>query len=225
MSVAEQLEAVLAEIAAATAASGRAPGSVRLVAVSKQQPDERLIEAVAAGQRCFGENYVQELERHRALFPGQALEWHVIGHLQTNKAKRAAELAAMVHSVDSPKLALALAKGAEGRATPLPVLVEVNLGDEATKSGVGPGEVAGLLEAILAEPRLEARGLMCIPPPDDAPRRHFAQLRTLRDRLALSLGVPLPELSMGMSADFGEAIAEGATLVRVGSRLFGPRTR
>lgn len=225
MSVAEQLEAVLAEISQATAASGRPPGAVRLVAVSKQQPDERLFEAVAAGQRCFGENYVQELERHRALFPGQALEWHVIGHLQTNKAKRAAELAALVHSVDSEKLALALAKGAEGRATPLPVLVEVNLGAESTKSGVAPGEVERLLQAIAAQPRLEARGLMCIPPADAAPRRYFAELRTLRDRLALSLGVPLPELSMGMSADFGEAIAEGATLVRVGSRLFGPRTR
>ena len=129
----------------------------------------------------------------------------------------------MVHSVSSERLAIALAKGAETRAAPLPVLVEVNLGGEASKSGCPPEEALRVLETIRGLPSLVARGLMCIPPPEQPPRPHFQALAALRDRAALSLGVPLPELSMGMSADYVEAIAEGATLVRVGSAFFGAR--
>jgi len=186
---------------------------VRLVAVSKSQPDALVIEAFQAGQKLFGENYVQELERHAALFPAGSVEWHVIGHLQTNKAKRAGELASLVHSVDSTKLARALMDRA--------VLIEVNIGVEEAKAGVAPDAVEALITSIRSIN--EVRGLMCIPPPDDEPRRWFAALRELRDRLRSATGLPLNDLSMGMSGDFEDAILEGATWVRVGTALFGER--
>ena len=211
--IAERLRAIEARIDDACATAGRPRSEVRLVAVSKSQPDAQVIEAYQAGQRIFGENYVQELERHAALFPAGSVEWHVIGHLQTNKAKRAGELAQLIHSVDSAKLARAL----KGRA----VLIEVNIGGEEAKAGVAPDAVEALITAIRSD--TEVRGLMCIPPPDDEPRRWFAALRALRDRLRESTGLRLPDLSMGMSGDFEEAILEGATWVRVGTALLGER--
>jgi hypothetical protein len=221
--VAQGLAEVQGKIAAACARSGRDPSTVKLIAVSKKQPLERLAAAVAAGQLRFGENYVQELEAHRERFRGSDLEWHLIGHLQTNKAKKAAALASMIHTVDSTKLARALGAAAAEHSTPLPVLVEVNLAGESSKSGCSPADAEVVLEAIAEQTQLVAAGLMTMPPPDQPARPWFQRLRLLRDRLQLSLGRPLPELSMGMSHDFEEAIEEGATLVRVGTAIFGPR--
>lgn len=223
--IVERIAELEARIAGACARAGRARGEVTLIAVAKTQPDERVRAAYDAGLRDFGENYVQELERHVAALAALAepASWHVIGHLQTNKAKKAAELATLVHTVDSPKLARALGQAAAARSSPLGVLIEVNLGGEASKSGSAPDAIEAVITEVRAHPRLEARGLMCIPPPDDAPRRWFAALRGHAERLRVSTGLALPELSMGMSADFEDAILEGATFVRVGTAIFGER--
>lgn len=221
--VAERLLEVRGRMAEACRAAGRAPESVRLVAVSKRQPDALLGEAVQAGQLDFGENYVQELLRKQALAP--SARFHLIGHVQTNKAKRAAR-AALVHTVDSERLALALARGvAEGEREgpgPLPVLVEVNLASEPQKAGVEPEGVEPLLVALAGLPELDPLGLMCIPPAGEG-RPWFSRLRSLAERQRDRTGLLLPELSMGMSADYEEAILEGATLVRIGTAVFGPR--
>jgi pyridoxal phosphate enzyme (YggS family) len=198
--------------------SGRKAEDVRLVAVSKKQPLERIEWAVQAGQRVFGENYLQSLEERRARFPD--LEWHLVGSLQSNKAKRAAKIVAMVHALDSEKTARLLSEHAEGRR--IPVLIEVNTGGEASKAGIREEAVPAFLESVRGLPGIAVAGLMCIPPPGEG-RRHFAGLRALRDRLEGSSGLRLAELSMGMSNDFEEAILEGATLVRVGTRIFGQR--
>ncbi len=223
--IAERIAEIEGRIAGACQRAGRARAEVTLIAVAKTQPDERVLAAYAAGLRHFGENYVQELERHRiALVEGRGLSWHLIGHLQSNKARKAAELSTRIHTVDSPKLARALAQGASARVgEPLGVLIEVNLGGEASKSGAAPDAVEAVLTELRAHPKLEARGLMCIPPPDDAPRRWFAALRGQAERLRAATGLALPELSMGMSADFEDAILEGATHVRVGTAIFGER--
>lgn len=223
--IAERSAAIEARIASACQRAGRARTDVTLLAVAKTQPDERVVAAYEAGLHHFGENYVQELERHVAVLRGRdpRASWHLIGHLQTNKAKKAAELASLVHTVDSSKLARALGAATAGRATPLGVLVEVNIGGEASKSGVEPAAIEAVIGEIRAHSGLEARGLMCIPPPDDEPRRWFAALRTRAEALRASTGLALPELSMGMSADFEDAILEGATLVRVGTAIFGER--
>lgn len=222
--VASRLEQILARVKAAAERAGRDPNSVRLLAVSKGQPSEALREAYAAGQRDFGENYAQELaKKAEELADLPDLRLHMIGHLQRNKAKLVVRHAAAVHSVDSTALALELERRVpEGQK--LPVLVEVSIAGEAQKSGVDPNELGALLECLSGCARLEVRGLMCIPPdgPDpEAARPYFARLRELRDQH----GGPerLPELSMGMSADFEVAIEEGSTLVRVGTAIFGPR--
>ena len=220
--VAARLAGIEEELAAACRRAGRDPGEVRLVAVSKRQPLERVQAAYDAGQRIFGENFVQALEGRHEAFPPD-VEWHMIGHIQSNKARRAAELATLVHTLDSPKLARALSKATAGRSEPQGVLVQIRLGGEATKAGVEPPEAEALLETIRDLPGLSVRGLMVIPPPDDQAPRWFAELRKLRDRLAESTGLPLSELSMGMSSDYVEAVREGATLVRVGTAIFGPR--
>jgi pyridoxal phosphate enzyme (YggS family) len=227
--IAERLSDVRARIEAAAVRAGRAPGSVRLVAVSKTKPVALLRAAYAAGQRLFGENYAQELaEKAEALADLPDLEWHFIGHLQRNKAKQVGPVARAVHTVDSRALAAELGKRASGRPATLRVLIEVNVSGEASKSGCSPDEAAGVLAAIRAEPALEAAGLMTIPPLTEDPeaaRPYFAALRALRDRLRGALGDTdaLPELSMGMTHDFDVAIAEGATLVRVGTAIFGAR--
>ena len=204
------------------------PAGVTLVAVSKTQPAEAVREAYAAGQRHFGENYAQEWRDKAALLADlEGLVWHFIGALQTNKVKYlvgsaeapAAPRAAWVHTVDRLALAEELSKRSARRGATTRVLVEVNVGGEASKSGCAPADVPALRDAVARLPALELRGLMCIPPAEGDPRPHFARLRQLRD----ALGGDLPDLSMGMSGDYEAAIAEGSTIVRVGTAIFGAR--
>ncbi len=219
----ERLTIVQARIGAAAYKAGRDASSIRLVLASKTQPSEAIRAAYQAGARDFGENYVQEAIPKRAdLADLTEIRWHLIGHLQTNKAKTAASAFSLIHSVDSVRLAEALA-----RAQPSPrvhALVEVNLGGEASKTGVAPDGVAPILDA--ARGKIEVDGLMTIPPPGptaEAARPYFARLRELRDSLATQSGYALSELSMGMTDDFEVAIEEGATIVRIGRAIFGER--
>jgi pyridoxal phosphate enzyme (YggS family) len=226
MSVRDGLEEVRGRIARAAAACGRDAREVKLVAVSKTKPAEAVREAYAAGQRAFGENYAQELATKRQELADLAgIEWHFIGHLQTNKAKVVAKAADVVHAVDSSVLARELGKRALSaeRAQPLPVLIEVNVSREPQKHGAAPSELVEVIAAVHAEPALALRGLMTMPPfgDPDAARRAFETLASLR---CLHGGAAvLPELSMGMSADVEIAIACGATMVRVGTAIFGAR--
>lgn len=228
MSVAEALREVRARIGAAAEACGRADAP-RLIAVSKTQPAQAIREAYAAGQRDFGENYVQELQQKAEELRELAeLRWHFIGHLQRNKARLVAPLAALVHSVDTTELAAELAKRfaqSPGRAEQrLQVLVEVSIAGEAQKHGAAPSELARVLDGIDALPELNLRGLMCVPPLTADPaesRPYFDALRELRERHGGS--ARLPELSMGMTQDLEHAVAAGATLVRVGTAIFGAR--
>lgn len=199
-------------IALACRRAGRAPESVKLVAVSKLQPLEKLREAIAAGQRAFGENYAQELRDKQAALP--EAEWHFVGALQTNKVKLVVGRAAVIHTCDRLALAQEISKRAAAEQR---LLLEVNVGREPQKAGVLPEDAAALLDEVRALPRIRCQGLMCIPPLDQDPRPHFRALRELAVRLQL------PELSMGMSADYESAVEEGATLVRVGTALFGAR--
>jgi pyridoxal phosphate enzyme (YggS family) len=199
-------------IALACRRAGRAPESVKLVAVSKLQPLEKLCEAIAAGQRAFGENYAQELRDKHAALP--EAEWHFVGALQTNKVKLVVGRAALIHTCDRLALAQEISKRAAAEQR---LLLEVNVGREPQKAGVLPEDAAALLDEVRALPRIRCQGLMCIPPADQDPRPHFRALRELAVRLQL------PELSMGMSADYESAVEEGATLVRVGTALFGAR--
>lgn len=194
------------------------PPGVTLVAVSKTQPASAVREAHAAGQRDFGENYVQEWrEKAEALADLPDLTWHFIGSLQTNKVKYLAGRVGMIHTVDRAELGREISKRWEKAGARARVLVEVNLGGEASKGGCAEGAVPGLVELLRGLPAIEVVGLTCIPPPEDDPRPHFRTLRGLRDRLGLR------ELSMGMSGDYPVAIEEGATLVRVGTAIFGER--
>jgi pyridoxal phosphate enzyme (YggS family) len=224
--IAAGLGDVRARIAAAERAAGRAPGSVRLIAVSKKMPAADVRAAVAAGQRAFGENYGQELRDKRAELAADPAppEWHFIGPLQSNKVKYVAGQVALVHTVDS----IALLEAIDARGVAQDCLVQVNVAGEAAKRGVAPGQLPALLDRFSTARHARCRGLMVIPPlgarPEDS-RPHFAELRALREREA---GVPRPnvalaELSMGMSDDFEVAIGEGATLVRVGTAIFGRR--
>jgi PLP dependent protein len=220
--LATRLLEVRERIARAAQRTGRDPASVRLLAISKAQPAEKIRAAYAAGQREFGENYAQELKAKAAELNGlEGLRWHFVGHLQSNKAKLVAPLVQMVHTVDSESLGRELAKRAAGQR--LQALIEVNIGGEAQKGGIAPEGALDLARALIAIPGLDLRGLMCVPPADELSRPAFARLRELRDSLAASLDQALPELSMGMSGDFEEAIEEGSTLVRVGTAIFGAR--
>lgn len=225
--IALALASIRERIARAAHAAGRDERDVHLLAVSKTKPALAIREAYAAGQRDFGENYAQEIaDKHSELADLDGIRWHFIGHLQSNKAKLVAPFATAVHSVDGIKLVHELGRRAQGRATRLSVLVEVNVGGEASKSGVGPGELADVLSAVESEPSLKLAGLMSIPPPSETPEgsRHFHRmLRDLRD--AHGGAARLPELSMGMSDDLEIAIAEGATWVRVGTAIFGARAK
>jgi len=206
---------IAARLAGLTAAL---PAGVTLVAVSKTQPPEAIREAYAAGQRHFGENYAQEWRaKAEALADLPDLVWHFIGSLQTNKARLLAGRAHWVHTVDRPELARELSRRSAAAGAMLKVLLEVNVGGEAQKAGCAPGDAPALAEAVRGLPGLSLEGLMCIPPPEGDPRPHFRALRSLRDQLGLR------ELSMGMSADWREAVEEGATLVRIGTALFGAR--
>ncbi len=223
--IAPNLEEVHRRINAAAHRARRDPAGVRLVAVSKKVDLERLRLAVAAGHHLFGENYVQEAKgKITALGPG--LSWHLVGHLQTNKAKEAVALFDLIHTVDRLKLAQALDKAAAGAGRTQEVLIQVNLAGEETKSGAAPEAVPDLLREVARLPCLRATGLMTMPPwfaDPEAVRPYFRALRELRDRLQQATGLTLPELSMGMSGDYEVAVEEGATLVRVGTAIFGER--
>ena len=226
MSIAASIVEVRARIDRAARAAGRDPAGVELVAVSKTKGPAAIREAYAAGQRAFGESYAQELAAKTAALADLGdIEWHFIGHLQTNKAKLVAAHAHVVHTVDSTVLARELGKrAAKERSAPLPVLIEVNVGAEPQKAGASPGEIAEVMAAVRAQPALALRGLMTLPPAGDPhiARSVFETLGTLR---SLHGGVAeLPELSMGMTDDLEIAVAAGSTLVRVGTAIFGARS-
>jgi PLP dependent protein len=223
--LAVRLGALRGRIERAARAAGREPESVRLVAVSKRQPASVVREAYRLGLRVFGENYAQELVAKAAETADLAgVEWHMIGHLQTNKARLIAPAVAAVHSVDSVYVATELGKRVAKYDRVVRVLIEVNVAKDAAKTGCSPSDLDDVIDAVRACPALELRGLMTMPPYADDPailRPFFAGLRALR---TLHGGEPaLPELSMGMSHDLEAAIAEGATMVRVGTALFGER--
>ncbi len=227
MNISDNLQAVRHRIAEAARASGRDPQSVMLLAVSKTRPDADIIAAVVAGQHAFGENYVQEGcdKAQRLAAAGYVLEWHFIGPIQSNKTQRVADRFDWVHSIDREKTAQRLSEQRDAGKPPLNACIQVNISGEASKSGVPPDQVAPLADAIATLPNLKLRGLMAIPEPTDdvaLQRRRFAHLRHLRDDLN-ARGYGLDTLSMGMSQDLEAAIAEGATIVRVGTALFGAR--
>jgi PLP dependent protein len=233
MSIAENIAAVRERIEAAARRAGRSASEIALMAVTKTHGPERIREAYSAGQRLFGENRVQEFAGKAGALAGLAgAEWRMIGHLQTNKAAKAVELFGAVDSVDSVKLAERLDVAARSLGKSLGVLIEINVGGEAAKSGVAPG--SGELEnLLLAAPRFEAlefRGLMTVPPFTDDPegaRPFFRRLRELPATIAARKlpAIRMDALSMGMSHDFEVAIEEGSTCVRVGTAIFGERTR
>ena len=215
---------VLHSLDNAMQSAGR-PDGVRLLAVSKTRPVQAVAALAELGQRAFGENYVQEAAGKVAALAGQGLEWHLIGHLQSNKAREAARDFDWVQTVDRPKLVAALARHRPDDRPPLNILVQVNIDDEASKHGCQPEQVLSLTAAIAAEPKLALRGLMAIPAPHADPeqcRPAFRRMRELFERLRAE-HPQADTLSMGMSDDFAIAIAEGATMVRIGTALFGSR--
>jgi pyridoxal phosphate enzyme (YggS family) len=217
--IAENLQVVRARIGRAAQAAGRDARAVNLLAVSKTHPVPRIMEAHAAGQHAFGENYVQEaLEKMHAL---PALEWHLIGPLQSNKTRPAAERFQWIHTLDREKIAQRLSEQRPAALPALNVLIQVNVSGERTKSGVAAAEVRALARAIASLPRLRLRGLMAIPEPG-APRERYREVRSAFDELRREFDVDT--LSMGMSDDLELAIAEGATMVRIGTAIFGPRS-
>lgn len=228
--IATRLNGVRARIADAVRRARRDPSSVRLVAVSKTFPPEAIRAAADAGQLDFGENKVQEGLTKITAFEGSPLRWHLIGHLQSNKAKKAGAAFDAIHSIDDPTLVPLVAKGARETSRTVDLLVQVDLAGESTKSGLRPEHVRSVFEAGQDEPAVRLVGLMVLPPatPDpEGARPYFAALRRLRDDLVRD-GIPpssLRELSMGMSHDFEVAVEEGATMVRVGSAIFGERAR
>ncbi|WP_114649137.1 YggS family pyridoxal phosphate-dependent enzyme [Pseudothauera hydrothermalis] len=226
-SISTNLQAVRARIRAAAQACGRRPEEVTLVAVSKTWPAVAVREAAAAGLRAFGENYVQEGCAKAEALAELGLEWHFIGPLQSNKTRLVASYFDWVHSVDRLKIAERLSAQRDIHRPPLNVCIQVNVSGEASKSGVAPADVAALARAVAGLPRLRLRGLMCIPEPTQDPAvlaARFGVLRTLRASLA-DEGLALDTLSMGMSHDLEAAIAAGATMVRVGTAIFGERQR
>jgi pyridoxal phosphate enzyme (YggS family) len=221
----ERLATIQKRIADACARTNREPNSVTLLAVTKSQPPEVVREAAEAGLTLFGENKVQEAKAKIPLCPGR-LRWHMIGHLQTNKCRDAVELFQMVQSVDSLHLAEELNNRAEQASKTLPILLEVNIVGEASKFGYKPAQLLEEFSRINELPRLEIHGLMTIPPWSPLPERArpvFSALRQLKEQCEQLLGAPLPHLSMGMTGDFEVAIEEGATMVRIGTALFGER--
>ncbi|HSD39992.1 MAG TPA: YggS family pyridoxal phosphate-dependent enzyme [Rhodocyclaceae bacterium] len=224
--IAANLQAVRARIATAERESGRAPSSVTLLAVSKTKSAAAVREANAAGQRAFAENYVQEgVDKVQAL-SDLSVEWHFIGPIQSNKTRVVAAHFDWVHTVEREKIAQRLSEQRGQDLAPLQVCLQVNVSGEASKSGVAPADLLGLAKRVAQLPHLHLRGLMCIPEPTDdvvLQRSRFAQLRGLLETVNAELGLGLDTLSMGMSDDLEAAIAEGATLVRVGTAIFGAR--
>ena len=222
--IGDRTGAVRERIARAAARAMRPEGSVRMIVASKTQPAVAIRAAYDAGAREFGENYVYEgAAKKSELADLNDIRWHLIGHLQTNKARLAVETFAMIQTVDSPRVAAAIRR-AFGR-TDVDVLIEVNIANEASKSGARPSDLNSLVETIRDDVRVA--GLMTIPPPGepDKSRAHFVHLREVRDRVAAQSGLKMTELSMGMSDDFEIAIGEGATMVRIGRAIFGERSQ
>lgn len=224
--IADKLMQVEARLQQASHLAHRPRDSVALLAVSKTQPADRLRAAYAAGQRCFGENYLQEALEKQAALSDLDIEWHFIGPIQSNKTRPLAESFAWVHSVDRLKIARRLSEQRGDGRPPLNVCLQVNIDAEPSKAGAAPAEIAELAQAVADLPHLRLRGLMAIPAPRSQPaqqRQAFAQVRALLASLNAQ-GLALDTLSMGMSGDLEAAVAEGATIVRVGTDIFGPRT-
>jgi pyridoxal phosphate enzyme (YggS family) len=220
------LDAVRARIAAAARRAGRDPAGITLIGVVKKVPVTLIQESVRAGLLDLGENRIQDAQRTIEAIGRSAARWHMIGHLQRNKAARALELFDRVHGVDDAELAEVLSRRAEAAGLRLPVLVQVNVENEPSKSGVSPDAVSALVEGVARLPGLALDGLMSIGPPAETveqARRHFGRVRALRDATERETGVQLPVLSMGMSGDFEVAVEEGSTMVRVGTAIFGAR--
>jgi pyridoxal phosphate enzyme (YggS family) len=223
----DNLDSIQQRIRAACGRAGRAPNSVTLLAVSKTHPPEIVKMAAELGLIFFGENKIQEAKAKIPLCSGK-LRWHFIGHLQSNKVRDAVELFEMIESVDSLPLALEISKRCGQAAKQMRVLLEVNLAGEASKFGYKPEKLLSELKELNKLPRIEIQGLMTVPPFSTEPekvRQYFRQLRELKLQCEEILGAPLPHLSMGMSGDFEIAIEEGATIVRIGTALFGPRAK
>ncbi len=227
--IAGNCKRVMDGIAAAAERSGRDPRGVRLLAATKTQSAAAVRTALDAGVHLVGENYVQEAQAKKAML-GDAAEWHLIGHLQRNKARVAVGLFAVIQTLDNVRLAHAVDREGRAQDRDIGVMVEVNLASEATKSGVSQDGLVPLLREVSCLDRVRVKGLMTVPPLAENPeasRRYFRRLRELRDTV-MDLGLPhvmLDELSMGMTHDYEVAVAEGSTLVRVGTALFGPRNR
>ena len=226
-SIAENLERVREQIAQAAARAGRVAEEIELVAITKTHPAEKVREAIEAGQTLFGESRVQEARAKIPELPSN-LRWHFVGHLQKNKIRHALPLFEMIHSVDSLDVAQDINRIAGEQGMHPRVLLEVNVAGEGSKFGFSPDKLRDQMEELLALPRLSILGLMTIPPlaeNAEASRKYFVQLRELRDRLQTEFHVDLAQLSMGMTEDFAVAVEEGATLVRVGTAIFGERPR
>ena len=222
MDIAENLNVIRQRIAAACARANRSPDSITLLAVSKTHPPETIRAMVDCGQILFGENKIQEAKAKIPLCPGKA-RWQFIGHLQSNKVRDAVELFELIQGVDSLAVAQEISRRAEQAAKTMPVFLEVNVAGEGSKFGYAPEKLLAELNAL---PRVEIHGLMTIPPYSptaEKSRPYFQKLRELKIRTEQALGAPLPQLSMGMSGDFEIAIEEGATMVRIGTALFGER--
>lgn len=226
MDIASNFETIRKRIADACARANRNPSTVALLAVTKGHSPEAVRAAAAVGQTLFGESKVQEAKAKIPLCPGR-LRWHMIGHLQSNKCRDAVQLFSMIEGVDSLNLAREISRRAVDLAKTMPILLEVNLAGESSKFGYPPDAVLAELAEINALPKIEIHGLMTVPPFSPNPERsrsYFQQLRALKEKCEEKLGAPLQHLSMGMSGDFEIAIEEGATIIRVGTALFGPRS-
>jgi PLP dependent protein len=225
-SIVENLERVREQVAQAAMRAGRAVEDIELVAITKTHPAEKVREAIKARQTLFGESRVQEARAKIPELPAN-IRWHFVGHLQRNKIRHALPLFEMIHSVDSLALAQEMNRIADEEGMHPRVLLEVNVAGEATKFGFAPEKLREQIEDLLALPRLSIEGLMCIPPvaeEAEASRKFFMQLRALRDSLEKEFDLKLPQLSMGMTQDFEIGVEEGATLVRVGTAIFGERS-
>lgn len=224
----ERLEFLYDQIQLAIVNSGRSNSEVKLIAISKYHTIETIMDVFSHGQKIFGENYVQEAIYKQSKLSGLPIEWHFTGKLQTNKAKDIAGQFAYIHTIDSIKLAKVLSCRLPENGPNQKILIQVNIGDEPQKAGITAAELPFLAEAILSLPKLNLCGLMCLPPVTrrkEVSCHYFSRLRELRDNLEVLLGVFLPELSMGMSDDYIQAIKEGATLVRIGTNIFGHRVK
>ena len=224
--VTENLRKIRDLLAKSAVEAHRDPGTIKLLAVSKKQPVDKILEAARAGQRDFGENFVQEGLEKIAMTASDDLVWHFIGHLQTNKTRVVAEHFDWIHTIDRQKTAERLSRQRPPEKLPLNICLQVNVDNDPAKSGISPDALPALAQAVQELPNLRLRGLMCVPvvrTSFDEQREPFAKLRELAESLTTN-GIAMDTLSMGMSADYEAAIAEGATMVRIGTAVFGPRT-